>query len=114
MSFFSTTFGKIVKSRTVWGATGLGVMTVLPTIAPIVPANTKASAIIGLLLAIYTIYGRIMAKQPLGPVVDDTIAKTVNAVNAFHQTGEVPAAPATMSQAQMQLSMVKAEVKGTK
>jgi len=75
------TLGKILSSRTVWGATILGVMGILPTIAPMIPQGTKTGALITLAMMVYTIYCRIRAKQPLGPVIDATIAKSVDAVH---------------------------------
>lgn len=108
MAFFSTTLGKILKSKTVWGAAGLGVMTVLPAVAPFIPAGTKAGAVVGAALALFTIYGRIQAKQPLGPVIDDTIAKTVDAV---HILGISAVVPGTTTGAVAQVAQVQAVVK---
>lgn len=98
----------VLKSRTVWGAAILGVIPVLQAISPIVPAGTKAGAAIAAILAIYTIYCRIKAKQPLGPVIDDTIAKTVDAVHRLQTTAPQPA-PVVPSDT----PMVKAMVKGS-
>jgi hypothetical protein len=75
------TLGKIFSSRAVWGAALLGVMGILPTIAPIVPQGTWEGAIITIALSGFTIYARIRAKQPLGPVIDATIQKSVEAVH---------------------------------
>lgn len=75
-------FLSILKSKTVWGAIALGAVNTLPVIAPYVQ-GTPVGAGINLALAGFTIYGRIRAKQPLGPVIDDTIAKTIEAVNVI-------------------------------
>lgn len=102
------TLGKILSSKTVWGATLLGVMGILPTVAPLVPAGTKTGALITLVLAAFTIYGRIRAKQPLGPVIDETIAKTVDAV---HELGIGPSTDAVSKVIQVQA--VKAQIADT-
>ncbi len=81
------TLGKILSSRTVWGATALGVMGILPTIAPMIPQGTKTGALITLAMMVWTIYCRIRAKQALGPVIDDTIAKSVVAVHELQGQG---------------------------
>ncbi len=109
MGFFSTTFGKIVSSKTVWRATLLGLMGVLPTIAPMVPAGTWESAAIATVLAAFTVYSRIQAKQPLGPVIDQTIAQTVEAV---HQLGiSAEGAPTSIAGQVQQIAAVAAVVK---
>jgi hypothetical protein len=82
------TLGKVLSSRTVWGAAILGIMGILPTIAPMIPQGTKAGALITIALAGWTIYCRIRAKQPLGPVIDKTIAQTVDAVHELGISAE--------------------------
>jgi hypothetical protein len=118
MSFFSA-IGHALKSRTVWagiGTTALGISQVAaqyaPTILSFVPAGTPVGAGLTIGLGVATIIGRIMAKQPLGPVIDTTIAKSVDAVNALHESGDAVAAPTTLSQSKVQLATVKAIVKG--
>lgn len=88
MSFLST-LGHALSSKTVWGAVALGAVNTLPMIAPYVQ-GTPVGIGINLALAGFTIYGRIRAKQPLGPIVDDTIAKTVDAVNQLGMTDAPP------------------------
>jgi hypothetical protein len=39
--------------------------------------------VIAAILALWTIYCRIQAKQPIGPVIDETIAKTLDAAHAL-------------------------------
>jgi len=87
MSFLSS-LGKALKSRTVWvgiGTTALGgaelLAPVAPYIAPYVPAGTPVGAGITAALGIATIIGRMRAKQPIGPVIDSTIAQTLDAVH---------------------------------
>ncbi len=83
---FLATLAKVAKSRTVWGAVaagGLFVGQAAPTIAQYVPPGGKLSVILGLAATAFTIYGRIRAKQPLGPVIDQTIAQTVEAVHVI-------------------------------
>jgi hypothetical protein len=75
-----------------------------PQILSFIPPASPVAATIIIGTGIATIIARVKAKQPLGPVIDQTIAKSVNAVNAMHQTGVIPAA---------QLAAVKAQVKGT-
>jgi hypothetical protein len=101
------TLGKILKSKTVWGASFLGAMLVLPAIFPIIPAGTKASAAIGLVLMGFTIYSRIKAKQPLGPIIDKTIADTMEAV---HTLG-IADPPPTPTGKVAEIAEVKAVVK---
>ncbi len=117
MSFFSA-LGHALKSRTVWagiGTTALGASQIAaqyaPTILSFVPAGTPVGAGLTIGLGVATIIGRIMAKQPLGPVIDTTIQKSVDAVNGLHQAGVIPAAPATLAQRASQLAAVKTLVK---
>ncbi len=117
MSFFSA-IGHALKSRTVWagiGTTALGVGQIAaqyaPTILSFVPAASPVGAGLTIGLGVATIIGRVMAKQPLGPVIDTTIAASVNAVNGLHQAGTIPAAPTTVSQRATQLAAVKTIVK---
>lgn len=77
------TFGKIVASKTVWGAVALGIFGILPTIAPMVPQGSKTGAVIAIALMCFTIYGRIRAKQSLGPVVDDVMKQTIEAIHVL-------------------------------
>ncbi len=87
-------FLKIFKSKTVWGAIGsglLGAAQLIPTVAQFVPAGTPLGAGLAIGLAAFTAYSRIRAKQPLGPVIDDTIKQTVSAVNSIHPAASVPA-----------------------
>lgn len=93
MSFLSS-LGKALKSKTVWagiGTTALGVGQIAaqyaPTILSFVPAGTPVGAGIIIATGVVTIIGRIKAKQPLGPVVDDTIAQTVDAVHQLQGNG---------------------------
>jgi hypothetical protein len=90
-------FLKIFKSKTVWGAIGSGLLVgaqLIPSIAQYVPAGTPLGAALGLGMAAFTIYGRIKAKQPLGPVIDQTIKQTVEAVHVIQ--GNAPANPAAV------------------
>lgn len=117
----TSTLGKIVRSRTVWGIFGLGMIPVLQAISPMIPAGTKTGAILGLILALYTCYCRIRAKQALGPVIDETIAKAVEAVHIIGATSDLPsgkelttiASPQTTAGKVMQIAEVKAIVKAT-
>lgn len=115
MPFFATVFGKIVKSRTVWvgvGTTVFGAIELLPQalpyIQPYVPVHSKAGALITILLGIATVVGRIRAKQPIGPVIDATIAQTVEAV---HVLGISKAPPDSIAGQVEQVAEVKAVVK---
>lgn len=90
MSFFKS-LGNALKSKTVWagiGTAALGAGEILqqyaPTILSFVPAATPAGAAITIALGAMTIYGRIRAKQPLGPVIDKTIADSVNAISGMN------------------------------
>lgn len=94
MSFFSS-IGKALKSRTVWAGVAqvaLGSGEVLqhyaPTILSFVPPATPLASGIVIATGVATIIGRVMAHQPLGPVIDKTIAESVEAVHA--QQGTVP------------------------
>lgn len=96
MSFFSS-IGKALKSRTVLvgiGTTLLGGAELLghaaPYIAPYVPAGTPIGASIIVGLGVATVIGRLRAKQPIGPVIDDTIAKTVKAVHMIGVNRDEP------------------------
>jgi hypothetical protein len=98
MSFFSS-LGKALKSKTVWagiGTAALGVGQIAAPYAPqilqFIPAGTPAGAAITIGLGALTIYGRIKAKQPLGPVIDATIAQTVDAVHQMNPGTEAPPA----------------------
>jgi hypothetical protein len=77
---FLSTLGKALKSKTVWGAVGLTALNTVPYWAPLVQ-GTPVGLGLNLALGAFTIYGRIRAKQPLGPIIDDTIAQTVDAVH---------------------------------
>jgi hypothetical protein len=117
MGFLSTTLGKVMKSRTVWGAVILGAIPVLQAIAPMLPAGTKAGAVVGVILMIWTIYCRIRARQPLGPVIDTTVAKTIEAIHIIGATQATPApGPETTTIANPQTAtgkiMQALEVKG--
>jgi len=101
--------GKILSSRTVWGAAILGVMGILPTIAPMIPQGTKTGALNTLLMMGFTIYGRIRAKQPLGPVIDTTISKTIDAVHELGISAE--GAPTSIAGQVAQTAAVTAVVK---
>ncbi len=94
MSFFSA-LGRALKSRTVWagiGSTALGVGQLAaqyaPAILSFVPPATPLAAGITAGLGVLTIIGRLRAKQPLGPVIDQTIAQSISAVTAIK--GEPP------------------------
>lgn len=85
MSFFSS-LGKVLKSKTVWAGIGSGLLAgaqFIPTLAQYVPSGTPLGGGLAIVMAVLTIYGRIKAKQPLGPVIDDTIAQTVEAVHVI-------------------------------
>lgn len=93
MSFFSS-LGKALKSKTVWagiGTAALGIGQIAqqyaPTILSFVPAASPVGAGIIIGTGVLTIIGRIKAKQPLGPVIDDTIAQTVAAVHEIQGNG---------------------------
>jgi hypothetical protein len=93
MSFFSS-LGKALKSKTVWagiGTAALGVGQIAAPYAPqilqFIPAGTPVGAVATIALGAMTIYGRVRAKQPLGPVIDDTVARSVE---ALHQLREQP------------------------
>lgn len=88
---FLATLGKIAKSRSVWGSIGSGFIIVgqaYPHVAHILPAGSKITVILGLIATGVSLYGRIRAKQPLGPIIDQTIADTVTQV---HELGIGPA-----------------------
>lgn len=110
MALLSTTFGKILSSRTVWGAAVLGAIPVIQAISPMVPSGTKAGAVIGVILALWTVYCRIRAKQPLGPVIDSTIAQTVEAI---HVLGISTTVPTTITGKVDQIANVTAVVKAS-
>lgn len=100
---------KVFKSKTVWAGIGTAVLgsgellqQYAPTILSFLPATTPVGAGITVALGAMTIYGRIKAQQPLGPVIDQTIHDTVNAVHTINgQTNP------TISQ----IATVKADVK---
>lgn len=115
MDLLSTTFGRMMKSRTVLvgvGTTVLGAIELLPEwmpyIQPYVPAHSKAGAVLTILLGIATVIARLRARQPLGPVIDKTIAQTVEAV---HVLGISSAVPDTVAGRVEQVSQVRAVVK---
>jgi hypothetical protein len=117
MSFFSS-LGKALKSKTVWAGIGTAALGAgqlaeqyAPTILSFVPPATPAAAAISIGLGALTIYGRIKAQQPLGPVIDRTIKNSVDAVNSLHDTGSHPAAPVTATAYAQQLVAVKTIVK---
>ena len=90
MSFLST-LGHALSSKTVWAGIGGGLLAVaqfIPTIAQYVPAGTPVGGGLAIAMAALTIYGRIRAKQPLGPVIDTTIQQTVDAVHEIQ--GQAP------------------------
>lgn len=100
---------KVFKSKTVWagiGTAALGSGELLqqyaPTILSFVPATTPIGAGITIALGVMTVYSRIKAQQPLGPVIDTTIKQTVEAVHNL-QGNDVPT-PTT-------IAAVKSEVK---
>ncbi len=104
-------FLKALKSKTVWagiGTVALGTGGILqqyaPTILSFVPATTPVGAGITIALGAMTIYGRIKAQQPLGPVIDKTIQQTVEAVHQIQ--GNTPPNPTAVVQ------QVKTIVKG--
>ena len=93
MSFFSA-LGHALKSKTVWagiGTTALGVGQVAAQYAPdvlaFVPPGTPVGAALTIGLGALTIYGRVRAKQPLGPVIDTTIQQSVDAVHQLQSQG---------------------------
>lgn len=104
----TSTFSKVLSSKTVWGAAAMGVMGVLPVILPMIPPGTKTGALITLVLMAFTIYRRIQAQQPLGPVIDQTIAQTVEAV---HVLGISTTVPTTLTGKVDQIANVTAVVK---
>jgi hypothetical protein len=100
---FLSTLGHAIRSRTVWvgaGTTVLGASQLAATYAPqvlsLVPPTSKLGAGITALLGIATIIARINAKQPLGPVIDATIAQTVEAVHVLGSTTATTAATGRM------------------
>lgn len=110
---FLSSFAKALKSKTVWGAIASGALAagpIIPAIAPYVPAGPGGAAL-GLAAAAFTIYGRVKAKQPLGPVIDQTIKQTVDAVHQLQ--GEMPASAQQPAPPKPPLSMVTALVKST-
>lgn len=111
MSFFSS-IGHALKSRTVWagvGTTALGITQIAaqyaPSILSFVPAATPVGAGITIALGVATVIARVRAKQPLGPVIDTTIAQTVDAVHQM-QGKDVPSTAA--------VAAVAARVKATR
>lgn len=109
MSFFSS-IGKALKSKTVWagiGTTALGVanfaVQAVPVIAPYVPATSPVGAGLAIALGLLTIYGRVNAKQPLGPVIGTTVQKTLAADHEMQ--GEL--APPSAAHVALVTGMVK-------
>lgn len=108
MSFFSS-LGKALKSKTVWagiGTTALGVGQIAaqyaPTILSFVPAASPVGAALTIGLGALTIYGRVKAQQPLGPVIDKTIADSVKSINSIQGTD-----PASIRQVDAVTAVVK-------
>lgn len=110
MSFLSS-LGKALKSKTVLagiGTTALGAAELAQQFAPailsFVPPATPVGAAITIGLGALTIYGRIKAKQPLGPVIDDTIKQAVDAVHELQDQ-----APPSVRKVDTVTAMVKNE-----
>ena len=98
MSFLSA-IGHGLKSRTVWmgigtAALGAGELAAQysPQILSMVPATTPFGAGLTIGLGVLTVIARVRAKQPLGPVVNDTIAKTIDVVHDMQAAGKPKAA----------------------
>jgi hypothetical protein len=113
MSFFSS-LGKALKSKTVWAGIGTAALGAgelaqqyAPTILQFVPPATPVGAGITIALGALTIYGRIRAHQPLGPVIGDTVDKTIEAVSVMRN-----GAVTTRNEAQGVKNMVKAAPAG--
>lgn len=105
----ANTLGKALSSKTVWAGIGIILATaaeLLPIVAPYVPPGGKLAAIVTILLALCTIYGRIQARQSLGPVIDKTIADTVEAVHVLGITKSEDV-PATVAGRVAQVAEVK-------
>jgi len=88
---------RALKSKTVWagiGTTALGVAhfaaAAAPVITPYVPATSPAGACLAIGLGLLTVWGRTRAVQPLGPVIQTTVRKTLAADNEIRG---VPAQP---------------------
>lgn len=96
---------KFLKSKTVWAGIGtvlLGSGEILQQYGPLAmqlfPPTSAIGAGLTIGLGAATIYGRIKAQQPLGPVIDKTIAQTVAAVHELQ--GSSPSAT-TVEQAKI-------------
>ena len=77
-------FLNIFKSKTIWGQIGAAALLgaqFLPVAAQYVAPTTPLGAALAIGAIGFTAYGRIKAKQPIGPVVDDTITKTMLVVH---------------------------------
>lgn len=116
MSFFQSV-GKALKSKTVWagiGTTALGIGQLAAPFAPqilsFVPPGSPVGAGITIGLGVLAAYGRIKAKQPLGPVVQDTVATTLDAVHQL-QISDPATQPQTVTGKVAQLAQVTAVVK---
>lgn len=101
---------KVFKSKTVWSGIGMAVLgsgeilqQYAPTILSFVPAATPVGAGITVALGLMTVYGRIKAQQPLGPVIDTTIQQTVDAVHVIQGDG-----PPTIGKVESVTAEVKA------
>ena len=97
-------FLKVFKSKTVWAGIGtvvLGSGEILQQYGPLAlqffPPTSAVGAGLTIALGGMTIYGRIKAQQPLGPVIDKTIQQTVDAVHELQ--GQAPAGKTVVEQA---------------
>ncbi len=76
-------FKKIFASKAIWGNIGTGALLALQFV-PVAAQYVSPFTPIGMGLALASVglsaYGRIQAKQPLGPVIDDTVKKTMERI----------------------------------
>lgn len=115
MAFFST-LAKAVKSRTIWAgaaSTAIGgfelVTTYAPQILPFVPATSKVAAILTVIAGIGAIVARLKARQPIGPVIDKTIADTIAAGHVLGITDKPETLAGKVAQVQTVAEVVKAK-----
>ena len=100
---FLKSVGKALKSKTVWagiGTAALGTGEILQQYGPVAlqlfPATSAIGAGLTIALGAATVYGRVKAKQPLGPVIDQTISDTLHAVHTIN--GQAPPTPTQIQQ----------------
>ena len=83
-----STLKKVFLSKSIWGNIGTGLLIgaqFIPVASQVVGMSTPLGAGLALATVGLSAYGRIRAKQPLGPVVDDTIKKTMEIVHQINQ-----------------------------